>query len=99
MLKKFQWIVKFFPRWYKPKVKHLEYALTMLEHAEIVGDMKERQKLFRTIVMFLLKDAGIRRKVEMFFQEVDWNKLRLTKADKYFFRAKYFKVDFPEYKY
>lgn len=94
-----QWIVKFFPSWFKPTIKHFEYALQMLEIAEIVGDMKERQRLFRRVMMFILKDESIRKKFEAFLKEVDWSKVKLTKADKYFLRAKYFKCDWPEYEY
>lgn len=96
---RFQWIVKFFPTWWKPTLKQLEYSLQMLEYAETVGDMKERIALFRIVVLFLLKDPAIRARVEAMLKEMDWQKLKLSKADKYFFRAKYFKVDFPEYKY
>lgn len=94
-----QYIVKFFPKWWKPTIKQFEYGLWMLEQAEVVGDMKEKQKLFREIFMLILKDTIIRAKFEQFLQEVDWSKVKLSKADKYFFRAKYFKVDFPEYLY
>lgn len=96
---RFQWIVKFFPRWFTPTIQHFDYALKMLEIAEVVGDMKERQRLLRRVLMFLLKDEGMRKRFDMFLKEVKWSKVKMTKADKYFFRAKYFKVDFPEYKY
>ena len=94
-----QWIVKFFPRFWKPTVKHFDFALKMLEGAEIVGDMKERQRLLRRVLMFLLKDPSIRARFEALLQEIDWNKVKLSPADKYFFRAKWFKVDWPAYKY
>ena len=32
-------------------------------------------------------------------REMDWNKLRLTPADKYHFRGKWFKVDFDRFAY
>lgn len=96
---RFQWIVKFIPRWWKPKMKHIELGLNLLEQAEVVGDMKERIRLFRRVVLFLLKDPAIKSRFDKLLQELNWNKLRLTKADKYFFRAKYFKVDYPEYQY
>lgn len=96
---RFQWIVKFFPRWYTPTLKHFELGLKMLEHAESIGDMKERQRLFRRVALFVLQNPAIRAKVERLFKEIDWSKVKLSKADKYFFRAKYFKVDYPEYQY
>lgn len=94
-----QWIVKFFPRWFTPTLKHFDLGLKMLEQAEIIGDMKERQRLFRRVMMFILEDEGMRKRFDMFLKEVDWSKVKMTNGDKYFFRAKYFKVDYPEYQY
>lgn len=98
---RFQWAMKFmrYKFFRRNYVKLFDFALSMLEHGEMVGDMKERQRLFRRGMMTLLKDPHIKECFDMFMKEVDWKKLRLTKADKYFFRAKYFKVDYPEYKY
>lgn len=94
-----QWLVKFFPRWYKPTIKHLDYALKMIKEGEVIGDMKERQVLLRRVLMFFLQDENIRKDCELLLKEINWKKVKLTKADKYFFRAKYFKVDYPEYDY
>lgn len=96
---RFQWVVKFFPRFFRPKIKHFEWGLRMLEQAELVGDMKERQRLFKRVFMTVLEDRDVRALFEAFLKEVHWKKVALTKADKYFFRAKYFKVDYPEYQY
>lgn len=103
---RFQWIAKFFnpnSLWRKifrrDVMKDFDYALSMLEQAEVVSDMKERQRLFRRIVLVALQDEAIRAKFDALIKELDWNKLKLTKADKYFFRAKYFKVDYPEHDY
>lgn len=103
---RFQWIVKFFNpnSWWRKLsgrdlVKDFDLALSMLEHGEVIGDMKERQRLFRRVMIAAMKDEGIRAKFLELCEEMDWSKLKLTKADKYFFRAKYFKVDFPEYNY
>jgi hypothetical protein len=71
----------------------------MLEHGEMIGDMKERQRLFRRIFMVVTRDKEMGEGFKLLMKELDWKKLRLTKADKYFFRAKYFKVDYPEYAY
>lgn len=90
---RFQWIAKFFPKWRKPTVKHMVKGLSMLEHAEIVGDMKERQRLFKRIFLFMACDSYT---FKAFLEELDWKKVGLTKADLYFLRAKYFKADFPE---
>ena len=73
--------------------------MEMLEHAEMVSDMKERVRLIRRVMMELFKDPYIAQKWIDFVQTVDFKKIRLSKADKYFFRAKYFKVDYPWYEY
>lgn len=95
---RFQWLQKFF--WpFRPSIKDFDYALKMLENAEVVGDMKERQRLLRRVLMCVLNDERIRKGFSLLLKELNWRKLKLTKADKYFFRAKYFKVDFPEFNY
>lgn len=91
---RFQWLAKFFPLLGKPTLKHFERALEMAEQAEVVGDMKERQRLFKRIFLFMANE-----KFTALLKEVDWKKVGLTAADKYFFRAKYYKVDYPEYQY
>lgn len=91
------WLTKFF--WRKPTIKDFDRALSFLEHGEMVGDMKERERLLRRVLLAALNDPRIRECFEMLVKELDWKKLRLTKADKYFFRGKYFKVDFPENQY
>lgn len=103
---RFQWMSKFFDpnSWWRKLtgrsvLEDFDAALAMLEQGEVVGDMKERQRLLRRILMFVLRDEGVRRCFDLFIKELDWSKVRLSKADKYFFRAKYFKVDYPEYQY
>lgn len=91
---RFQWVCKFLK--HTKSIKWWEYGLRFLEHAETIGDMKERQRLFRRIVMFILKDEKIKKYFEMLMDEINFKKVQLSKADKYFFRAKYFKVDYPE---
>lgn len=85
-----QWMAKF----YKKDLKSFDHAWEMMEHAEVIGDMKERVRLFRRI----FKELG-HTKLPDFLKEVNLKKIKLSKADKYFFRAKYFKVDYPEYTY
>lgn len=89
-----QWMVKFFPRWRKPTREDFAKALEMAEEAEVVGDMKERQRLFRRVFLEIAD-----KKFDHLLAEVNWKKVALSKGDKYFFRAKYFKVDYPEYAY
>ena len=91
-LMRIQWLTAWFG-WLICPLKAFERALTMLEHGEIIGDMKERQRLLKRILMLVLEDENIRKKFIKFFREINWKKVRLTEVDKYNFRAKYFKVD------
>lgn len=95
-----QWLVQWFGFLMKLNpVKSFDYALRMLEHGEVVGDMKERQRLLRRICMMMLEDTKVRETFIAFFREINWNKVKLTKGDKYHFRAKYFKVDLKYLEY
>jgi hypothetical protein len=94
---RFQWMSTYFDK--KDPIGSFDKAMEMLEHAEIVGDMKERVRLVRRVMMALFKNPTIAQYWIDFVQNVDLKKIKLTKADKYFFRAKYFKVDYPHYEY
>ena len=87
--------------WFRPKnvIKQIDLALGILEHAEIVGDMKERQRLLRRILGLCLKDVNISNLFTELTEEWDWKKMVLSKGDKYFFRGKWFKVDYPTNQY
>ena len=74
-------------------------VLGLLEHAEIVGDMKERQRLLKRVLLTALEDESIRKCFEIFIKSVDWNVIKLKESDKYFLRAKYFKADYPFLQY
>ena len=80
-------------------IKDFELTLNLLEHAEVVGDMKERERLLKRVLLTALKDESIKRSFDVFIHAVDWNKIKLTEQDKYFFRAKYFKADYPYLEY
>lgn len=99
----YRWRVSWLPQWFGllkiNPIKSFDYALKMLEHGEVVGDMKERARLLRRILMLALEDESIKRKFLAFFKEVNWGKVRLTKGDKYHFRAKYFRVDYKYIEY
>lgn len=92
-----QWLTNYFPK-RNPK-KFFDIALKMMEHAEVVGDMKERIRLLRRVLNLVLTDKTIGTLFDIFVKEVDWKKVKLSKADKYYFRAKHFKVDHPVYDY
>ena len=80
-------------------VENFRVALEELEHAEVLGDMKERVRLLRRILLLLLEDKKIKQLFLEFFKEVNWRKIKLTKADKYHLRAKYFKTDWMLFEY
>lgn len=95
-----QWLVTWFGWTMKLNpVKHFDKALAMLEHGEVIGDMKERQRLLRRILMLYLEDPQARENFIKLFKEIKWSKVKLTKADKYYFRAKYFKCDLDVLEY
>lgn len=89
----FGWFIKWKP------VKSFDYALSMLEHGEVVSDMKERARLLRRIVILTLEDKEISRQFIALFKEIDWKKVRLSKGDKYHFRGKFFRCDLKYIEY
>lgn len=92
---RFQWLM----RYINPKnpVVSFDKGMELLEHAEIIGDMKERVRLVRRVMLELLKDPVVLR----IWTEIakGAKHMTLSEADKYYFRAKYFKVDYPEVEY
>lgn len=95
-----QWLFDIFrPRWWINPVKWFSIALTELENAEIIGDMKERQRLLKRILLLILEDKKILYFFKRFCSLVDWKKVRLSKADRYHFRGKWFKTDWMYFEY
>ena len=94
---RFQWMARYLDK--KDPIGSFDKAMEMLEHAEVIDDMKERIRLIRRVLLALWKDPTYAKYWIDFVQNVDLKKIQLTKADKYFFRAKYFKVDYPENQY
>lgn len=97
---RFQWLAGVLTGWlFKNPIKSLKVALTELENAEIVGDMKAKQRLLKRVLETLLLDRKIRGLFLEFYRLMDWSKVKLTKADKYHFRGKWFKVDWLLFDY
>lgn len=93
-----QWAAQFFkPRPWADNLWRLEQSMRFMENAEIIDDMKERQRLWRRI--FLVWLGHHRDQFEAFVKEVDWKKVRMSESDKYFFRGKWFKVDLDKFEY
>ena len=80
-------------------IELLEKSLTMIQHCEVVNDMKDKQKLLKRILLLLLKDESIRKQFLALSKEVNWKKVYLTKGDKYNFRGKYYKADYRLFEY
>lgn len=83
----------------KDNFKGLKLALEQLERAEVLDDMKGRIKLLRTILLLALEDKGFRYWFDRLCKEMDWNKLKLSKADRYYARGKWMKIDIKNYEY
>lgn len=94
---RFQWMSQFLKK--KDPIGSFDYAMEMLEHAEVIGDMKERIRLIRRIMLELWKNPEYLKYWTDFMEKVDLKKIRMTKADKFYMRAKYFKVDYPYAEY
>lgn len=77
-----------------PAVKEIWRAFEDLENAEVTGDMKERVRLWKTVLCWLMQeDDAYRYRFQYLLERIDMKKVKLSKADKYYFRGKYFKVD------
>lgn len=97
---RFQWLAGVMTSWlFKNPIKSLIIALEELENAEIVGDMKAKQRLLKRVLEALLNDKKIRGLFLDFYREMDWKKVKLTKADLYHFRGKWFRVDLDKFEY
>ena len=81
-------------------VREIWRVLEELENAEVVPDMKERIKLIKKVLCFFLQeDDAYRFRAQWVFERLNKKKIKLSKADKYYFRAKYFKVDHDKFEY
>jgi hypothetical protein len=88
------------PEHQKPPVRELYRVLLELENAEVTPDMKGRIKLIRKVLTFFLQeDDAYCLRFQWVMERLDMKKIKLTDADKYFFRAKYFKVDHSHFDY
>jgi hypothetical protein len=93
-----QWMIQIFSIFRNP-VKNLDIALQEMEQAEVVGDMKERIRLLRRIMLEVLKIPKLKRLFELFFKEMKWKLLVIGEMEKYHFRPKWFRVDWDKFEY
>lgn len=94
-LRKIYYFLKRKPYSFKEELKVI---FKFLGHAEITPDMKGRTKLIEKILFFFL-DSPFGQQIEELVKELNWNKMKLSKADAYYFRGKYFKVDLDHFDY
>lgn len=88
------------PEQLAPAVRELYRVLELMEHAEVVPDMKGRVRLIKKVLTFFLQeDDAYRFRFQWAMERLDMNKVKLSKADKYYFRGKYFKVDHDKFDY
>lgn len=88
------------PEKMSPAVRELHRVLNELENAEVVPDMKGRIRLIRKVIChFLQEDDAYRFRFQWVMEHLDMKKVKLTKEDKYYFRGKYFKVDYDHFDY
>jgi hypothetical protein len=92
-------LYRFFTRTKYDPLRELSTVSQFLKNAEILDDMKGRIVLIERIFGLLLKDKDLGGLTIKVFKEINWKKLYLSKADRYFFRGKYFKVDHEHYDY
>lgn len=81
-------------------VRELWRVLEDLENAEVVPDMKGRISLIKKVLCFFLQeDDAYRLRWQWAMEKLNMNKIKLSKADKYYMRGKYFKVDHDRWDY
>jgi len=81
-------------------VRELDRVFEKLENAEVVEDMKKRIQLIRRVMTFFLQeDDAYRMRWQWCMERLNMKEIKLTKADKYYFRGKYLKVDHHKYDY
>ena len=94
-----QWMAIWYP-WIKwNPIKLFDKGLQMVERAEVIGDMKRKIKLLRRVLSLALEDPKLKETFIKFFKEVDWKKVKITEAERYHLRAKYFKCDLDVLEY
>lgn len=77
-----------------PAVRHMWETFEKLEECEVVPDMKARITLIKKVICFFLEeDDAYRFRAQLFLDLIDQKKVRLSRDDKFYFRAKYYRAD------
>lgn len=83
-----------------PAIREMARVFDKLEHMEIQDDMKGRIRLIKKVILwFLQEDDAYRFRAQYFLSEIDQNKVKLSKSDRYFARGKYWKPDYDKFSY
>lgn len=81
-------------------VREMARVLDEMVEMEVVEDMKERMKLLRNVIVFLAQeDDAYRFRMQYFFENMKKSKIKLSRADKYYARGKYWRVDYKKFDY
>lgn len=77
-----------------PAVRHIWDTFELMETMEVTEDMRDRIKLMKEVICFLLdQDDAYRFRTQMFLWLLNQNKVKLSKQDIYYARGKYWKPD------
>lgn len=77
-----------------PAVRHIWETFSKLEECEVVPDMKARITLIKKVLCFFLEeDDAYRYRAQLFLDLIEQEKVRLSKDDLYYARAKYWRPD------
>ena len=77
-----------------PAVRHIWETFEKMEEMEVSDDMRGRIKLVKKVLCyFIQEDDAYRFRTMMFLDLIEQKKIRLSKQDLYFARAKYWKAD------
>lgn len=82
------------PERMKPAIRHIWETFEKMKEMEIVPDMKGRIALMQKVIChFLQEDDAYAIRAQAFLELIDQKKVRMTKADRYFARGKYWRPD------
>ena len=79
--------------------KYLARAMKIMEHCEVIDDMKERERLWARIFLLMLEDKELSDRFISFCKELKWKKVFMTEGDRYHMRGKYYKADYRLFDY
>lgn len=91
---RFSYMAQFLDK--KDPIGSFDKAMSILEHAEVIDDMKDRVRLIRRVLLKLWENPEYAKYWIHLVKNMDMEKVKLTKADLYYFRAKHFRPDYKD---